>query len=88
MKGHSCYTTRDNAQVTLQHVVVVVLVSTQTHQPCIHKYGHFHHKWTVVAWYLTDQEKSEQVLKKLATHALCYVKRWMTVYKKRTDELD
>ena len=28
MKGHSCYKTRDNAQVTLQHVVVVVTVST------------------------------------------------------------
>ena len=28
MKGHLCYTTRDNAQVTLQHVVLVVPVST------------------------------------------------------------
>ena len=30
MKGHSCYTTCDNAQVTLRHVVVVVPVSTLT----------------------------------------------------------
>ena len=28
MKGHLCYTTRDNAQVTLRHVVVIVPVST------------------------------------------------------------
>ena len=28
MKGHPCYTTRDDAEVTLQHIVVVVLVST------------------------------------------------------------
>ena len=71
MKGHSCYTTRDNAQVTLQHVVVVVLVSTYTHQPCIHKYSDFHHRLVVVAWYLTDQENSDRVLKKLANHAWC-----------------
>ena len=38
MKGHLCYTTRDNAQVTLQHAVVVVPVSTYTHKICIHKY--------------------------------------------------
>ena len=52
MKGHSCYTTRDNAQVTLQHVIFAVLVSTQTHQPCIHIYFYFHSWWTAVAWYL------------------------------------
>ena len=28
MKVHSCYTTRDNAEVTLRHAVVVVPVST------------------------------------------------------------
>ena len=28
MKGHSCYTTRDNSEVTLQNVVFVVPVST------------------------------------------------------------
>ena len=71
MKGNLCYTTRDNAEVTLRHVFVVVPVSTYTHQPCIHKYCDSHHWWTAVAWYLTDQEKSDRVLKKLATHALC-----------------
>ena len=88
MKGHSCYTTRDNAEVTLRHVVFIVPVSTKTHQPCIHKYFDFHYWWTAVACYLTDQEKSDGVLKKLATHALCYVNSWMTVDKLRTDELD
>ena len=38
MKGHFCYTNCDNAEVTLRNSVVVVPVSTQTHQPCIHKY--------------------------------------------------
>ena len=41
-----------------------------------------------MSWYLTDQVKSEQVLKKLETHALCYVKIWMPVDKPRTSELD
>ena len=27
-KGHLCYTNRDNAEVTLRHDVVIVLVST------------------------------------------------------------
>ena len=27
-EGHSCYTTRDNAQLILQHVVLIVPVST------------------------------------------------------------
>ena len=49
VKGHLCYTTRDNAEVTLRHAVVVVTVSTQTHQPCIHKYFDFHSWWTAVA---------------------------------------
>ena len=49
-------------------------VSTWTHQQCIHKYYNFHYWWTAVAWYLTDQVKSEWILKKLASHALCYVK--------------
>ena len=78
-KGHSCYTTRDNAEVTLKNVVVVVPVSTWTHQPCIHKYCDFHSWWTAVVWYLKDQVKSDRVLMKLATHALCYVESWMTV---------
>ena len=55
MKGHSCYTTRDNAELILRHVVVVVPVSTWKHQPCIHKYCDFRYWWTAVAWYLTDQ---------------------------------
>ena len=38
--------------------------------------------------YLTDQVKSGLVLKKLATHVLCYVKSWMTVDEPRTDEVD
>ena len=83
-----CYTTRDNAEVTLWHAVVVVTVSTYTHQPCIHKYCNFHYWWTAVAWYLTDHVKSNRVLKKLATCELCYVKTWMTVDEPRTDELD
>ena len=67
MKVHSCYTTRDYAEVKFRRDVVVVLVSTETHQPCIHKYCDFHSCWTVVAWYLTDQVNSDRVLKKLAT---------------------
>ena len=88
MKGHSCYTTSDNAQVTLRHVVVVVPVSNYTHQPCIHKYRDFHYWWTAVAWYLTDQAKSDKALKNLETTALCYVKICMTVDKQRTAEVD
>ena len=88
MKGHLCYTTSDNAEVTLLHVVDVVMVSTYTHQPCIHKYCDFQYWWTAVAWYLMDQEKSDRVLKKLATHVLCYVKSWMTVGEPNTAELD
>ena len=49
MKCHSCYKTRDNAEVTLRHAVVVVPVSTQINQPCIHKYWDFHYWWTAVA---------------------------------------
>ena len=37
---------------------------------------------------LTDRVKYNQVLKKLATHVLCYAKTWMTVDKPRTDEVD
>ena len=87
MKVHSCYTTRDNSEVTLQHVFVVVPVSTYTHQPCVHRYFYFHYWWTAVAWYLTDQVKSDRVLQNLATHAFCYIKIWMTVDEPRTSEL-
>ena len=41
-----------------------------------------------VAWYLTDQVKSDQVLKKLATLELCSGKIWMTVDELRTSEVD
>ena len=88
MKGNLCYTTRDNAEVTLRNDVAVVPVSTYTDQPCIHKYCDFQSWWTAVAWYLTDQVKSDQVLKKLAAMALCYMKIWMTVYKLRKAEVD
>ena len=88
MKGHSCYTTIDNAEVTLQYDVVLVTVSTQTHQPCIHKYCDFHSWWTAVAQYFTDQVKSDQVLKKLATLALCSMKIWITVDEPRTTGVD
>ena len=87
MKGHFCYTTRDNAEVKLKHDVVVVPVSTKIHQPCIHKYCDFHSWWTALAWYLTDQVNSNQVLKKLATLALCSVKIWMAVVEQRTAEV-
>ena len=43
MKGHLCYTTRDNAEVSLLHAFVIFMVSTYTHQPCIHKYCDFHY---------------------------------------------
>ena len=76
------------AEVTLRHAVVVVTVPNWTHQPCIHKYCDSHSWWAAVAWYLTDQVKSKRVLKKLATHELCYVKSWMNVDKTRTAELD
>ena len=88
MKGCSCYTTRDNSEVTLRHAVVVVMVSTYTHQQCIRKYCDFHSWWKAVAWCLTDQMKYHQVLKNLGTLALCSVKSWMTVSKPRTAELD
>ena len=76
MKVHLCYITCDNSQVTLRNVVVV------------HKYCDFHYWWTAVAWYLTDQVKSDRVLKNLTTHALCYVKSWMAVDEPRTAVLD
>ena len=79
MKGRPCYTNFDNSEVTLWSSVVVVPVSTQTHLPFIHRYCDFHYWWTVVAWYLTDQVKSDQVLKMLVTLALCSVKTWMTI---------
>ena len=41
-----------------------------------------------MAWYLTDQVNSDQVLKKLATHELFYLKIWMYVDKPSTDEMD
>ena len=88
MNGRSCYTTCDNAEVTLRHAVVVVPVSTYTHQPFIHKYCNFHYCCTAVAWYLIDQVKSDQVLKKLVTHVLCSVKSWVTVYEQRKAEVD
>ena len=88
MKGHSCYTTLDNAEVTLRHAVAVVPVPNYTHRPFIHKYCDLRYWWTAVDWYLADQVKSDRVLKKLATHALCYVNIWMTVDKQRTDDVD
>ena len=88
MKGFFCYTTRDNSEVILQHVVFVVPVSTYTLPPCIYKYCDFHYWWTAVAWYLMDQLKSHQLLNKLATMALCSVKIWMTVDKLKTSEAD
>ena len=88
MKGHLCYTTRNNAEVTLRHTVVVVPLSTKTRQPCIHKYCDFYSWWKAVAWYLTDKVNYDQVLKKLETLLLCYLKIWMTVDKRRKDEVD
>ena len=88
MKGNQCYTTRDNTEVKLRNAIVVVSVSTQTHQTCIQKYCDLHYWWTEVAWYLTVRMNSDLVLKKLATHVLCYVKIWMTVDGLRTAELD
>ena len=87
MKGHPCYTTRDNAEVTLWHSVVVVTVSNYKHQPCIHKYWDLNYWWMAVAWYLKDQVKSNWVFKNLATRVLCYVKIWMTVDQPSTAEL-
>ena len=84
-KGHSCYTTRYNAEVTLRHAFFVMPVSTKTHQPCIYKYCDLHYWWTAVAWYLKDQVKSNRVFKKLATNALCYVNIWMTIDKPHDD---
>ena len=88
MKVRLCYTTRDNAEVTLRNDVVVVPVLTYTYQPFIHKYCDFRYWWAAVAWYLKDQVKSDRLFKKLATHALCYVKIWMTLDKPRTSEVD
>ena len=88
INGHSCYTTREYSEITLNNSVVIFLVSNYTHQPCIHKYCDFHYWWTAVAWYLTDQVKSDRLLKKLATHALCYVKSWITVDEPMIDELE
>ena len=87
MKGYSCYTTCDNSEVTLRHAVVVVLVSTYTHQPYIHKYCDFNYWLMAVAWYFIDQVKSKQVLKNLATLVICYVKIWMTVNELRNADL-
>ena len=81
MKSHSCYTTRVNSEVTLRHAVVVVPLSTYTHQTSIHEYCDFHYWWTAMVWYLMDQVKSDQVSKKLATLVLCSTKSWMTVDK-------
>ena len=88
MQGRLCYTASDNAEVALRHSVVVVPVSTKTHQTCIHKYCDFHYWWTAMEWYLMDQVKSDWVFKKLATHALCYVKSWMNVDEPMTSDLD
>ena len=88
IKYRSCYTTSDNDEVILRHDVVVVLVSTETYQPCIHKYCDFRYWWTSVAWPLTDQVKSDQVLKNIVTLELCYVKSWINVEKPRTYEVD
>ena len=88
MKGNSCYTTRDNSEVTLRNDVVIMPMSTYTDQPYIHKYCDLHYWWMAVAWYLTHQVKSDQVLKNLATLALCSVKIWMTVDETRTAEVD
>ena len=41
-----------------------------------------------MAWYLTDQVKSDQVLKKLATLELCSAKIWVTVDELSTAEVD
>ena len=40
-----------------------------------------------MAWYLTDQVKSDQLLKKLATKALCSMKMSMTADEPRTAEV-
>ena len=41
-----------------------------------------------MAWYLKYQLKSDQLLKKLVTLGLCYVKIWINVDEPRTAELD
>ena len=87
MKDHLCYTTRDSDEVTLRHVTIVVTVSTYKHQPSIHKYCYFRYWWTAMAGYLKYQVKSDQVLKKLATHVLCYVKIWVNVDKPRKPDV-
>ena len=88
MKDHFCYTTRDNAEVTLCNDVVIVPLSTQTHSLCITKYFDFRSWWMGVSWYLTYQLNSDQVLKKLVILAFFSVNSWMTVDKPRTVEVD
>ena len=88
MKGYLLYTTCDNDELTLRHAIVILPVSTYTHQPFIHKYCNFHYWWTAVAWYLMYKVKSDKVLKNLAARALCYVKIWMTVEKPMTAEVN
>ena len=88
MKGHLCYTTHDNSEVTLWNAVVVLPVSTYKNQPCIHKYCNLHSWWTAVVCYLTDPVKYDQVLKNLATLALCSVKIWVTVEEPMTADVD
>ena len=88
MKGYSCYTAFDNAKLTLRQDAVVVPMSTYTHQLCIHKYCDLHYWWTVVAWYLTDQVKYDQVLEELADLALCSVKSWINVNEPKISEVD
>ena len=41
-----------------------------------------------MARYLKDQVKFDRVLKKVATHVLCYVKSFMNVEEPRIAELD
>ena len=41
-----------------------------------------------MAWYLTDQVKSDRLLKNLAVHALCYMKSSMTPEEQRIAEVD
>ena len=88
MEGHPYYQTSDSTEVTLQHAAVFVPVSTYTHQPFIHKYCDFCYWWTSVACHLTDQVKSERILKKLETHMLCSLKICIAFDKPRTYEVN
>ena len=45
--------------------LILSTVSIYTHPPCMHKYCDFRSWWTAVAWYLTDQQKSDQVSRSL-----------------------